>query len=76
MECLVVGDDADLEQVISFDRPSSWWQKIIEQLSKSINLEQACSAALVCKSLTAEFEKRRLFKGPNSFLCSLTPNNF
>ena len=51
-----------LEDVVISDRPSSWWQKIGEILSKSTNLEQASCAAFVCKSVTMQFEKKRLFK--------------
>lgn len=53
---------AALESVMDSDRPSKWWQTIRDILSKSDNLEQACSAALVCKSVTIEIEKKLQFQ--------------
>ena len=43
------------------DNPfSSWWQNIHDLLTKSCDLEYACSAALVCRSVMAEFEKNKI----------------
>lgn len=36
------------------------WQNIRDLLSKSSNLEYACSAALVCRSILAKFEKNQV----------------
>lgn len=39
---------------------TSVWQNIRDLLSKSSNLEYACSAALVCRSILAKFEKKQV----------------
>lgn len=41
------------------ERNTSVWQNIRDLLSKSSNLEYACSAALVCRSILTKFEKNQ-----------------
>ena len=48
------------EKFNNSDTPNPLWQNVQELLCKSNNLEQACSAALVGRSVIAEFEKRKI----------------
>ena len=60
----------------NIETPSPWWQNLREILSKSTNLEQACCAALVVRSIMAEFEKQKISRVIIVFLDAtfLTPS--
>lgn len=56
----ILCNSAGSENFSNTESPSPWWQNFQHLLSKSCNLEQACCAALVVRSIMAEFEKRKI----------------
>ena len=56
------------ENFNNIETPSPWWQNLKELLSKSCNLNQACCAALVVRSVMAEFEKRKINRVTKSLM--------